>query len=199
MPKSKGKLQSTQHDGYTLEARSEPITTASESFHASECICLLPFSSLRLLPCCFLLATNYGYSLNLNQRTDPALQDEPRAHQRAAVLLRSDASRAFRELKANLLASICPPPGSAELNFEGSISAAFSANTPKLSGALLSFQERHNGLNSQPVSRAFGTHLHKLRLNFQPLLTNLRKQSSRSAGLSAQFSCNSGEHPQRGR
>lgn len=57
MPKSKEKLQSTQHDGYTLEARSEPITTASENIHASECIWLLSFSSLRLLPCCFLLAS----------------------------------------------------------------------------------------------------------------------------------------------
>lgn len=49
MPKSKEKLQSTQYDGYTLQARSELITTASENIHTSEyikrCLYIPPVSS----------------------------------------------------------------------------------------------------------------------------------------------------------
>lgn len=49
MPKSKEKLQSTQPDSYTLQARAELITTASENIYTDEyikrCLYIPPVSS----------------------------------------------------------------------------------------------------------------------------------------------------------
>jgi hypothetical protein len=53
MHKTEQNLQPTQHDSYTLEARSEPITTASEHINPSEYVKCLALFSRRSHPLLF--------------------------------------------------------------------------------------------------------------------------------------------------
>ena len=61
MHKTEQDLQSTQHDSYTLEARSEPITTASEHINPSEDVKRRALFSRRSPP--LLFSTSWHYEL----------------------------------------------------------------------------------------------------------------------------------------